>query len=332
MKKWHRIGICLLLTVCLFVLPACKKSQSATETTGTVATVPATNPTVGTMPTIPSTDNTPTTPPADDPEETIPAEIAYYQTLYPQCADLSFENGLEISIWHRASGKGAGYYCDFLPDREEPYTLDEAYELDQSAVPMEDMRKIVGYYIDTGAITKEQVTLKCVDMPSFSVNDRKPSYIQGLVDYYFWADEAIFKYVNVQNWKILDLATFDIDGDGAMEQIALLPGRWSSSMNIELMVAKNGVAECWTEFRYSVEQNQWWDITLEETNWGTVELVVTVSQRVDRQSDYIPTGEVYRFDLAVTDGNIVLVIRPGDTVPHITRSNGGVDAIPWPKQ
>ena len=325
MKKWHRMGICLVLALSLLVLPAC--TQPATETAGTTDA---------------STTNTiaKDTPP-EPTKETIPADIAYYQILYPQCADLSLENGLEISVWHRASGEGAGYYCDFLPEREDPYTLDEAYELDKSAVPMEIMRKIVGYYIDTGAITKELVTLKCADMPSFSVNDHKADYIQGLVDYYFWADEAIFQYVNTQSRiengvyymdskSILDLATYDIDGDGALEQIALFPGRWGSRRCIELMVCKDGAAECWNEFTYSVAQNLSWDITLEETNQGTVQIVVSVRQRADMQSDYVPTGQQYRFDLAVTDGNIVLL---GDTEQFFTyHGTQGPENAYWPKQ
>ena len=324
MKKWHRMGICLILTVCLLVLPACK-NKPATDSTGTGATGPISTGTTAT----------------DATEKAIPAEIAFYQATYPQCFDLSMENGLEISVWHRASGVGAGYYCDLLPDREEPYTIFEAYELDQTAVPMEAMRKIVAYYIDTGAITKEQVTLKCVDMPSFSENDYKADYTQGLVDYYFWADEAIFKYVNTQSRiengvyymdskSILDLATFDIDGDGALEQIALFPGRWGSRRCIELMVCKDGAAECWNEFTYSVAQNLSWDITLEETDQGTVQIVVSVRQRADMQSDYVPTGQQYRFDLAVSDGNIVLL---GDTEQLFTYHGAqGPENAYWPKR
>lgn len=328
MKKWHCMGIFLMLMVCLLVLPACKH-EPATDSTGTVSA----DTTTGTIVTDPPTEPT---------EETVPAQIAAYQAQYPQCFDLSMENGLEISVWHRASGVGAGFYCDLLPDREEPYTVEDMYILEPHAVPMEDMRKIVDYYIDTGAITKEQVTLRCVDMPSLSVNDRKPSqYLQEQVNYYFWADEAIFQYVNTQSRikdgvyymdsrSILDLAAFDIDGDGAQEQVALLPGRWSAHLSIELMVCQDGVAECWNEFRYSLGQNLWWDITLEETDQGTVQFVVSVRQRVDRQSDYVPTGQVYRFGLAVSDGNIVL---QGDTEQLFTYfGQQGPDNAYWPKQ
>lgn len=281
-------------------------------------------------------------PKPDAPEITLPEQIAAYRSQYPQCFNLSAENGLEVYVWHRHA---VGYLCGLLPARERPYTQSELDTLDWRGVPMEVMRKIVRYYIDSGAVTKEQVTVRGVQLPSQTLYDRKVTdYFHQQVAYAFWAEEPIFNYtkysttigidkevVYISGGTILGLSTFDIDGDGVQEQVALFPGRWSSIRCMELMVCQDGVVEYWNEFEYHED----WHLALEETVQGRARLVCTELDRIKEgnTTKTVFSDRKHYFDLGVVDGNIVIIILPGDTVqPFTYHGEQGVDAIPWPKQ
>ena len=271
MKKWLRFGICLVLTICLLILPACKTGPASSDSTGVT---PTHDPTV-------ATDS---------------ADIAFYKERVPMYFDLPTENGLEVYIWRATVDN---YLCGLLPAKATDYTQKELEKLSESPVTIETMRQIVAYHIEKGNVTKEQITVHGIKMPySPSSYPYTPDEaFQRQVNYLLWAEDIMLAYVKAN--RILDTVTFDIDSDGTEEECILVPGSTSAYLTILFLVLENGELEYFNQFS---DTSSLYSLAFEKNENGQATLLAT---ELEYCPDPVP-GKQHRLSLGVEQGNIVI--------------------------
>ena len=246
----------------------------------------------------------------------LPEQIAAYKFRYPQCFNLLTKNGLSVYVWHHSSGIQSGYYCTLLPGQEQPK---EPNNLSWHAVPIEAMRQIVAYYIESGAVTKEQVTVRGV-LPA----DGKTSYGKYADPFYFndmtahfWASDVLFNYKQ----HLYTLAVFDIDGDGVLEECAVFSGVTSGVGDFIMIACQDGKPEYFGHFNHP--------FTFAE--FRTDDTGKTVLLGWDTKA--IPGGSVladepYYINIGVSEGNIILT---SDDVRISNYGGQGLDSELAPK-
>ena len=231
MKKWHRIGICLLLTVCLLVLPACKKSQPATETTGT-AIAPTDAPT-GTTATAAPPANTPD----KTPEETQPDPIELYMEQYPEFFGVPGEHGLAVYILQTGQND---YRCNLLPYSDTGYPDSVLNETDEYTVDLAVMRQIVNYYIENDEVRQSQVRIYGVqtDYVKNTYDNLFHRFHWQHIEALFWASDVLFHYGTPEARCLMD-----IDDDGFKEECVIFQSTSYHGNDFIMIACENGTPE-----------------------------------------------------------------------------------------
>lgn len=201
---------------------------------------------------------------------------------YPMYFGLETMKGLEVYIWQMAENS---YSCGLLPGVNRNYSQEEIWDLHLNSTTLGEMQNIIAYYIASGEVGKESVSLHAITMPHSSYTYVIDSaYIKQLTEL-FWTKT----FVNV-----IDDATFDIDADGKTEYCVLHYGPTSGLFTFTFSAYESGVLEYFNVF-YTQHTNLRFAIQ-------------TLSSKPEGQ--LILTGEglnsTYALTPTVKDGNIVL--------------------------
>lgn len=211
---------------------------------------------------------------------TVSTTIDELKAKYPMCFGLDTSNGLAVYVWETTEDS---YSCGLLPGKNLEYTDEEIRELQRSPATMTEMLAIVSSY----RISKEQVVIRPI-----TLGDSSYSYITD--EAYCKKVEQIFWYgsfvISDEYSPVIDSATFDIDGDGDVEECILRVGPTYGVFSFTFSAYENDELEYYSMFSPRISLN----LNFEENADGTIVL------RGEKDE------KVYYADIDVSNGYIVL--------------------------
>lgn len=237
--------------------------------------------------------------------------IEQLKVKFPMYFNLPATKGLEVYIWQMAEGS---YSCGLLSGRNAGYTQEELWELSKSSASINEMSAIIAYYISTGKITEDEVTILAIHVPYssyyYTIDD---AYCQKLKEL-FWS--RVFIISSLQNSPIIDAAIFDIDGDGKEEQCLLSCGPTSGIYTIVLSASENGILEYYDLFYFPFLQK------------------ISFGKNVEGQTMLLCEDEDYTryMSMHVENGNIVLTGEEQDISYWGERGIIPLEMMEWNKR
>lgn len=162
---------------------------------------------------------------------------------YPEYFACQTSKGLEVYVWQTAENM---FNCGVLPGVNRVYQQQELWKLAQNPANMYEMRIIIAYYLSTGAVTRDEVSVIGIQMPhssyAYTLDERYRQKVRNL----FWEDFPIIQ--NPKYTGYIAAATFDIDKDGRDEQCTLGHGPTSGIYTFTFTASENGEPEYFNIF------------------------------------------------------------------------------------
>ncbi len=210
---------------------------------------------------------------------------------YPHFFDLPTEKGLTVCVWQMSH---SSYYCSLLPDKNKiPDDISSIGMLGGSAT-LEEMRAIVAYYRSEN-VPKEDIAIRAIRMPLssyyYAIDEDYEKALEGL----FWNASPLL--ISFDLSPVFDTASFDIDGDGNIEDCTLRFGHTSGLFTFIFTASENGVMEY-----YNVFHSPWTKLRFEKLDDGETVLAVNNYAKVDGEDE-----DTLYLELTVKDGNIVIL-------------------------
>jgi len=224
----------------------------------------------------------------------VTVDMDQLKSKFPNYFGLTTSKGLEVYIWQMAEGS---YSCGLLPGKNLNYTQEELWNLHKSSASLDEMRAIIADYMVNGDVPKSNIVIQAIGMPhssyAYTIDDEYRRKLNEL----FWSEIPIVE--NTKYSPIIDIATFDIDGDGKNEQCSLSYGPTSGLFTFILSVSENGRLEY-----YNIYNGLAGEMSFETTTGGT-------------KLHLVPQGESKPIDysFSVKEGNIVLTAN-GENVAY----------------
>ncbi|MBE6649555.1 MAG: hypothetical protein E7614_08585 [Ruminococcaceae bacterium] len=225
-----------------------------------------------------------------------PEEIERLKAKFPMYFDLTADKGLEVYIWQMAEDS---YRCGLLSGKNSIYTQEEIWQLQESSTSIDEMRVIIAHYRKSGLVNKSDVVIMPVSMPH-------SSYIYTIDDEYrkkvtelFWSQSYIIATSDFS--PVIDIATFDIDGDGKDEKCVLSYGPTSGLSTFKLTAwgteeKEKGIVKYFNIFLY---------------NAGKLSFVQTENGMKLRIVEQMSLKAV-DYSFSIKDGNVVLTSNNED--------------------
>ncbi len=191
------------------------------------------------------------------------ADVEQLKAKFPMYFDLATTKGLEVYIWQMAENS---YSCGLLAGKNLGYTQEELWGLNKSPASIDEMRVIIAYYISNGKVTKNKVTINAIQMPHSSYAYTIDDVYREKLNELFWSENPVVD--SSQYSPIIDMVTFDIDGDGKEEQCLLNYGPTSGLFTFILSASENGVLEY-----FNIFDSPYLKLSFERNSEGQVILV-----------------------------------------------------------
>lgn len=212
----------------------------------------------------------------DGPENVI-ASLDSLKEKYPQFFNVSTQGGLKVYIWQMSANN---YRC-YLINRDLNALSDSSFAFEVGA-SIEEMRLILSTY----DVDKEDILLTPVRNPLssyyYTIDGAYRESIKGLFWKHYPVVEAYTKYS-----PIIDTATFDLDGDGRMEQCTLRCGPTSGLFTFIFCASENGVPE-YSNIFHSTPM----DLRFEKDPQGQTVLVGTQAEHTRYMSMHVDGGNI----------------------------------------
>lgn len=200
---------------------------------------------------------------ATPPQNTTVTVNVNLRALYPQYFDLPTDKGLTVYVWQFSP---TIYQYGLLAGPSSEHTLVEQLKMEPVLLP--HMRAIVESY----GLDREDISVVPILHPLSSYFYPIDEAYQADMEALFWTGISSEDYRYAE--KIFDSARCDMDGDGEIETVLLLPGPTSGLLSYALAVVKNPTEDLKRPLeRYTVfypEGGTGWEayFSLEETDDG----------------------------------------------------------------